>query len=178
MQAGVRTINNASTQYITDAALRLMKRFGTNDPFEICPALGIMVRFKDLGGVKGMYTSYKRNRFILISSSLLSSEARIVCAHELAHDIFHRKLASNAQLYDTHLNDFSLKPEFEANVFAAELLISDKAVMSNIDVFTSSDALAGELGVSEPLLRLKCAVMKNRGIDIQYSGDFDFNIFE
>lgn len=171
-------INKTDTQYITEMSQSLVSRFNTRDPFLLCDALGVLVRFKELGSVKGIYTFYKRNRFIIINSLLCNDEKRIVCAHELGHDLLHRNISKNSHLYDIHLNDLSLKPEFEANVFASELLLSDKSVISNINVFPDASTLAGELGVSEALLKIKCAVMKNRGIDIKCDGEFDFNIFK
>ena len=171
-------INKTDTQFITEMSQSLVLRFNTRDPFFICDALGVLVRFKELGNVKGIYTFYKRNRFVIINSSLCDDEKRIVCAHELGHDLLHRDISKNSHLYDIRLNDLSLKPEFEANVFASELLLSDQSVISNIEIFPDASSLAGELGVSEALLKIKCAVMKNRGIDIKYDGEFDFNIFK
>lgn len=170
-------INKSNTQFITDAASQLIQKYNSNNPFELCSALGIIVHFKDLGEVKGMYTYYKRNRFIVINDDLEPMMQRIVCAHELGHDLFHRTMAEKSHMYDTHLNNFSLKPEFESNVFAAELLIDDKEIVSNISLYSSASELAGQLEVSEPLVRLKCAIMKNRGTDIAFGGDFDFDIF-
>ena len=177
MHTGVIKINKTDTQFITEMSQSLVLRYSTRDPFFICDALDVLVRFKDLGSVKGIYTFYKRNRFIIINSGLCDNEKKIICAHELGHDLLHRNMAKNAHLYDKHLNDLSLKPEFEANVFVAELLISDKSVISGIDFFTTASSLAGELGVSDALLKLKCAIMKNRGINLKYNGGFDFNIF-
>lgn len=170
-------INKSNIQFIIDAASQLVQKYNSNNPFELCLALGIIVHFKDLGEVKGMYTYYKRNRFVVINESLDPVMQRIVCAHELGHDLFHRSLAEKSYMYDTHLNNFSLKPEFEANVFAAELLIDDNSVMSNISIYSSAPELACQLEVSEPLVRLKCAIMKNRGVHIAACSDFDFDIF-
>jgi len=170
-------IKKTDTQFITEMSQSLVLHYGTRDPFSICDALGVLVRFKDLGKVKGIYTFYKRNRFIIVNSALCDDEKKIICAHELGHDLLHRNMAKNSHLYDNHLNDISLKPEFEANVFAAELLISDETVISGMEFFTTVSSLSGELGVSDSLLKLKCAIMKNRGIKLKYNGDFDFNIF-
>ncbi len=177
MHTGVIKINKTDTQFISEMAESLISRFNTRDPFHICDELGIKVRFKELGNVKGIYTFFKRNRFIIINSSLCDVEKRIVCAHELGHDLIHRNMSKNAHLYDVHLNDFSLKPEFEANIFASELLISDHSVISHMEIFNSISSLAFELGVSEALLKVKCAVMKNRGVGISGNCEFDFNIF-
>ena len=171
-------INKADFSRILTLASDLKKRFCTNDPFEIATSLGALVRTKDLGTVKGMYVFHKRNRFIVINSSLCDVEKRIVCAHELGHDTLHRTLSEKSYLYDTHLYNFSLKPEFEANIFASELLINDEDVLKNAPVFETTDSLSGELGVSADLLKLKCAILKSKGYNLPFNTDFDYNIFK
>ena len=171
-------INNEDINYITRVASRLSKRYSTNDPFEISQGIGALVRMKDLGTVKGMYIFHKRNRFIVINSSLCDEERKIVCAHELGHDVLHRKFCEKSYLYDTHLYNFSLKPELEANVFSAELLIKDEDVLSNAKIYETISAMSGDMGVPPDLLKLKCAVMKTKGIDLPFESDFDYNIFK
>ena len=122
-------INKINTQFISDLVSNLKFKYKTSDPFELCECLNINVLFRDLGTVKGLYKYYKRNRFIVINSCIDFSEQRIVCAHELGHDRLHGKLIRNAYLFDTRLDDFSLKPEFEANVFSSELLIDDDYIL-------------------------------------------------
>ena len=170
-------INNINTQFISDAVQALKNKYKTTDPFELCECLNINLMFRDLGSVKGLYKYYKRNRFIVINSNLDYSEQRIVCAHELGHDRLHSKLIRNAYMYDIQLDDFSLKPEFEANVFSSELLIDDEYILNNQKRYTTFCALANAIGVSEALMRIKCAVMKHRGKNISINIDYDYNIF-
>ncbi|MBQ4526715.1 MAG: ImmA/IrrE family metallo-endopeptidase [Clostridia bacterium] len=155
----------------------LKKRFNTSDPFDICSYLNILVRFRDLGSVKGLYKYYKRNRFIIVNSCLDYDEQRVVCAHELAHDRLHGRLVRNAYMFDNSIDDFSLKPEFEANVFASELLIDDDYIIKNYNSSVTFSDLASSIGVCEALVRIKCAILKNRGADIDVRTDFDYNIF-
>lgn len=170
-------IDNINTKFISDAVLNLKRKYKTSDPFELCKCLNINVLFRDLGSVKGLYKYYKRNRFIVINASMNYNEQRVVCSHELGHDRLHSKLIRNAYLFDTILDDLSLKPEFEANVFSAELLIDDEYIYRNQGTTATFMSLASGIGVSEALMRIKCAVMKNSGKEICINADYDYNIF-
>jgi hypothetical protein len=49
---------------------RLVKKYKTNSPFELAAALGIHIRFMNLGeGTKGLYYRKLRRRFIVIHIS-------------------------------------------------------------------------------------------------------------
>ena len=53
-----------NAQQLTVVGERLVKRFGTRDPFQIATGLGISVKLCDrYNSLKGMYMVIKRNRF-------------------------------------------------------------------------------------------------------------------
>ena len=59
---------------------------------------------------------------------------RLVCAHEIGHDRFHRHLAiMNPQAQELISYDMSSKQEREVNVFAAEILLPDDEVIKLIN---------------------------------------------
>lgn len=66
----------------------LVKRFNSNDPFEIAEGLNIIVLFEDLGKTLGYYSSYKLYQFIHINNRLDETLHRPVCCHELGHAYF------------------------------------------------------------------------------------------
>ena len=110
-----------------------MKKYKTRDPFAIADALGIKVLFCDgFGPLKGMYRVVKRNRFIFINKDLDERMQRIVCAHELGHDQMHRNLAKGGALHEFTLYDMTTKPEYEANVVAADILLDDEEILDYI----------------------------------------------
>ncbi|MBQ4542969.1 MAG: ImmA/IrrE family metallo-endopeptidase [Clostridia bacterium] len=84
--------------YIVEKAVKLSGYSDSRDPFEICNSAGVNVVFADIGELKGMYKYIKRNRYIVISDKLDEKTARIVCAHELGHDVLHRSFAKNGLL--------------------------------------------------------------------------------
>ena len=100
-----------------------IKKFGTNDPFEIADRMGVLYQ---IGNCKneGCYMFLKNHRYIFLSNRLNSVELKLVMAHELAHAIYDRKENCYFILNQTLL--LNSKIERRANCFAAYLLIDDE----------------------------------------------------
>ena len=64
----------------------------------------------------------------MLSSFLSEEEKRIVAAHELGHIVLHRRQLKMAPMSDNRLYNMTDETEYQANLFAADLLISDKDV--------------------------------------------------
>ena len=108
---------------IVRRAQSLVKRCGTRDPFEIAEHLGVeILTVGSLKQLKGFYRVIKRNRFIFLNDKNPPQMNRIVCAHELGHDQLHREFAASNTLQEFMLYDMNSIQEYEANVFAANLL--------------------------------------------------------
>lgn len=54
----------------------------------------------------------------------------MVCAHELGHDLLHRDLARRVCLQEFVLYDMKSRPEYEANLFASEILLPDNEIFT------------------------------------------------
>jgi Zn-dependent peptidase ImmA (M78 family) len=67
-------------------------------------------------------------RYIVINDALHARDKLLVAGHELGHDRLHQRLAKVAPLKDFMLYDMTSRAEYEANVFASELLIEDEAI--------------------------------------------------
>ena len=63
---------------------------------------------------------------------------RIVCAHELGHDQRHRKLAQANSLHEFMLYDMTTRPEYEANIVVAEILIDNEELLDYIYTYRYS----------------------------------------
>ena len=112
--------------YIESEAKALAAKYGSRDPFEIARGEGIAVYFReDFTKLKGMYKVILRRRCIFINSGLSQEEMRYICAHELGHFVLHSEIAKNASLRDFQVFNMQRKTEYEANVFAAHLLIDE-----------------------------------------------------
>lgn len=147
---------------IVDKVKRLKSKHKSSDPFDICNQLNIEVVFTDIGSLKGMYTCIKRNRFIVIHQNLNIHTKRVVCAHELAHDQLHRKISLSAWLKDSDFNINSSKFEYEANVFAAELLLDEETLIGLILDGKSISEISSLMYTDSNLIAIKLiSLMKN-----------------
>ncbi|MBQ7132797.1 MAG: ImmA/IrrE family metallo-endopeptidase [Oscillospiraceae bacterium] len=152
-----------STESICNLADSLCQTHKTNDPYELAQALGINVRYEDLGSLKGLYTVIDGCRFILVNSLLEPETQNVVIAHETGHDLLHRDIAENEHFQEFSLFDMTSKPEKEANIFAASLIISDDDVLEYIRYGYSTDKIAKCLRIPHALLVIKMMCMNAKG---------------
>jgi len=150
---------------------RLVSRFGMRDPFAIAQGLDVEVLFCDgFGSLKGMYKVIKRNRFIFINQDLPEQMQRIVCAHELGHDQLHRHLARENPLHEFMLYDMRSKPEYEANIVAAEILLDKDELLEYIYQYRySAEQIASAMSTDINLVALKIAHLNELGYDLRPS---------
>ncbi len=163
--------------YLSKVGNALVKRCGTRDPFQIAKELGIEVLyFDDFGPLKGMYRVIKRNRFIFLNKDLNERMQKIVCAHELGHDQLHRKLATDDAIREFILYDMQTKPEYEANIVAAEILLDSDEILDYIFHYHySAEQIAREMNTDINLVALKIAHLNEIGFGfhrVQYKSDF------
>jgi len=166
-----------SSDYIRKEAARLVSCYGTRDPFQIAKELGIHVLFDyDFKSLKGMYKVISRSRFIFINGNINQRDQRTICAHELGHDRLHRQFAKKAAFQEFMLYDMRTRPEFEANIFACELLISDNDILHLIDSEYDVFQIAGELGEDINLVLIKVDELHKQGYAVKapYRPDSDF----
>lgn len=140
----------------------LSKRHKTTCPSELAQCLNINVRYDDLGSLKGLYTVIDDCRFILVNSLLEDEMQNVVIAHEIGHDQLHRQIAANENFQEFSLFDMTSKPEKEANIFAANLLIDDDDVLENARCGYSTEEIAKILSVPHALLIIKMMNMNTR----------------
>ena len=149
---------------IYDKVESLVKRCKTREPSEIAAALGISVVYNpSLGKLKGFYIVLNRKRYIVINDELEEREKRMVLSHEIGHDRLHRALAANAALQEFVLYDMKSRPEYEANVFAAELLLEDTEVAELAKEGYDIEEMAKILETDINLAALKVSAMNARG---------------
>ncbi len=166
-----------SAKYLSKVGSDLVRRCGTRDPFRIAQELGVEVLFcDDFGPLKGMYRVIKRNRFIFINKDLSPRMQRIVCAHELGHDQLHRYLAKGNALQEFMLYDMATKPEYEANIVAAEILLDTDELLEYVYHYGyTSEQIARAMHTDINLVALKIAHLAETGYDlrrIEHRSDF------
>jgi len=145
-------------------ARKMIRRFKTRDPFAIAEALGIKVLFcNDLTQQKGMFKVIERVSFLFVNANLSEEMQKMVCAHELGHALLHRHLGFDGGLVEFELFDMRTETEYDANVFAATLLLDDQemveAAMDGYDVVQ----MARSMGTNVNLVLLKMTEMNKQG---------------
>ena len=153
---------------ITKRSKRLIRMCGTRDPFVIASKLGIEIIFADgLKRLKGMYRVIKRNRFVFLNPSNTEAMNKIVCAHELGHDQLHREFAKNEPIQEFMLYDMSSRREYEANIFAAELLLDDDEILDLIEKGYDSLQIAKATETDINLVALKVDSLIRKGYTLR-----------
>lgn len=148
LRGGVKLRN-----HIKEKVDQLIKKFKTDNPFELAELLKIQVVHWPLHEeVNGLYQYEKRVKFIYINSTLPYLMQRVVCAHELGHAILHPKL--NCTFLKNHTFYNINRYENEANRFASELLISDNLKEDYPSYFNLEQISLSE-GLPIELLKLK-----------------------
>lgn len=151
---------------ICGAVEALNKKYDEHNPFRLCRAMGIKLIFQPMGkdpdAVKGFFLESKRIRTITVNSDLPEIIQRIIVAHEICHAMFHRKSGIHA-FHEVALFDQNSVLEKEANLFAAEFLLSDESVFDVLNRDTTFFSAASALYVPAELLDFKFRLMKWKG---------------
>ncbi|PYG86698.1 uncharacterized protein DUF955 [Ruminiclostridium sufflavum DSM 19573] len=160
-------------------ATQLVQKSGTTNALKIADELGIKLYYENYENLLGMYTCRWKHRFIFLNNNLDGSMLQIVLAHELGHDIFHRDLASNG-LKEFALFDIRSITEYEANAFAAHVLLKNEDVLSLARAGYDVAQIASSLNSHINLLLIKMQEMNRMGFDFNMpyraEGDFFKNV--
>jgi len=154
---------------IAETAEMVLHEYAGRDIFETAENAGAIVWRRDLGSLKGFYLCENGRRYIIVNSGLDRIVSRTVCAHELGHDMLHRELSAGGMRENT-LFLSSNKTEREANLFAAEVLLSDGDVLSVMEYSRTLEQAAYELSAMPEIVAYKLEMMNSRGYDFRLDG--------
>ncbi len=157
------------TEIISEKTEVLIRKYDTRDPFELSDDLGIRIRYKDLGtAIKAYYFYQSRIKNIVLNTRSGRIVQKILCAHELGHALLHGELAAMRGFQELEMFDMTSRTEYEANLFAAELLIDDNELLELLnDSEKSFFDVAKELYVPAELLDFKFRILKNKGCHLE-----------
>lgn len=108
---------------------KLVSWYGRN-PFDIADSLNITVMVRnDFKKQKGAFKMILNRPFIFLNGNLSEEMQKIVVAHEIGHAVLHREAAMGAgALLEFELFDMNNTMEYEANIFAANMLLDEDVV--------------------------------------------------
>lgn len=149
-------------------AMNLVHKAGTRDAIRIAENLGIHVFFNDsYTNLLGMYCYKQRNRFIFLNGRLDEIWLPMVAAHELGHDMLHREIAQGKLLQEFVLFNLRNTTEYEANAFAAHLLLDNEDVYDLAREGYDVVQMAGMTGTHINLMLIKLQEMNKLGYDLR-----------
>lgn len=152
---------------------QLIIEHGTCDPFTLAERLNIYVRFFTAKKQKGFCTNILKNFFIYINENMSWQMQRMTCAHELGHILLHRDQLGRDEkghfkkLVEMELFDITNRTEYEANLFAANLLIDEERLLEMLKEGYDIVFIASSFDVNVNLLAIKLAEIKKEGLAIQ-----------
>lgn len=153
----------------------LIREYGTNDPFLIAGGIkNVYVKEFYPRKQKGFCVDILNNYYIYINGNLSGQMKRMVCAHELGHILFHKdklgrdKNGKLQKLVEWELFDIKDHTEYEANLFAADLLIDTDELREMIHIDPDPVHIAHAFGVNVNLVALKIAAAKFEGVSVPF----------
>ncbi len=153
---------------ILTRAEALVRASETRDPDVIARDLGVRVYDNlEAPSLLGMYCCRWRTRFVLLNSRLDSRTRRIVLAHELGHDQQHRALARAGGLQEFSLFNMRSRTEYEANAFAAHLLLDTEEFLACVREGWDTVQTASRLDTNINLVLIKAAELNHLGWDLR-----------
>ncbi len=155
------------SKVVYEKANDLVAKCGTRDAFASADFLGIEVipvsYFQDL---LGMYSCKWRKRAIFINDRMDEYLTQMVVAHEIGHDIYHRDLAKASGLEEFQLFRMENAMEYEANAFAAHLLIDSDEFLELAQNGYDVTEIACQLNTEINLALIKLQEMIKLGYDL------------
>ena len=151
--------------YIYDETQKLIRKYKTRDPFKIMDNMHVIVgESSSFQKLKGFCFMSCKTIYVMISSFLSEEEKKIVAAHELGHIILHRSQLKMAPMKDDTLYNMMDNTEYQANLFAADLLLDDNDIADmvqneDLDYF----GLCSSLNSSPELMSFKLYSLTKRG---------------
>lgn len=152
--------------YILKIIRKLKARYGTQDVYELCKRMGILINPCSMGthpkAGKGFFTYKSKIKVITVNCDLPEIVQRFIVAHELGHAVLH--FGRGTQMFsDLVLFDETAVTEKEANLFAAEILMEDEEVIGYLKGGMSFFETASALNVPAELLDFKLRIMRMKG---------------
>ena len=163
--------------YIFEQVNRMIDKYCTRNPFELLDAMGVIMVFSrkySADGLKGYCLLTNRTIYVVINDFLCEAEQRIVAMHELGHIILHKHILQIAPMRDFELYGMKARAEYEANLFAADTLISDQEVEEFAkDEYMDYFDMCRTLCVSSELMSFKLYSLIHRGHNYKMPQDIN-----
>ena len=155
---------------ILKIADRLSEQYDLSDPVRLCRQAGVILLYFPMGygkaACKGFILKLENKTAITVSSDLDPDLQRIIMYHELAHYFLHIQTGIAETMQDFSVGSPASEMEYEADLLAAALSLSDDAVMDAFSETGDFFEAAGLLHTIPEMLDFKLRLMRERGYRI------------
>lgn len=160
-------------------ANRIVAEAETRNPLRIARDLGILVQYvDDFDELLGMYTYKWKTRIILLNSNMDECMTHMVTAHEIGHDILHRDIVQGGgSMHEFVLFNIKDNTEYEANAFAAHLLLDSDSVYQMAQEGYDIMQMSGAMNTNVNLMLIKMQEMNKLGYDFRLPMTADGKFF-
>lgn len=156
--------------YIIDTVDKIKNIVAPNSLLDICKFYNIYIHYHDLGHeLKGYYICYNSISNIIINQNLREEFVNLVIGHELGHHFLHNIDNLDYTYFQDSLLFSGSQTETEANLFSAELLLSDTKTLLTL---TSTDNIyeaASFSNVPAWFMNYKILLLRYKGFKIPYT---------
>ena len=151
------------------AANRIYRKYETRNPEKLAHRMDIIVEELLFKNQKGVYTIIDRQPIIMVKAGLHPVTRSIVIAHELGHHILHKdELKKTPSLQEFNIFDMTTsRIEYEANVFAAQLMLPDDEITEYIYQGFDVQQIARAMKSDINLVALKVAELRSQGHELR-----------
>lgn len=152
-----------------EKANRIVSECGTRDPAKIAQQYGILIKTVAWDEQSGAYIEMLRQPVIFVAQRLHPVTRSIVISHELGHHFLHRKEATKLGGFrEFKIFDMTnSRMEYEANVFAAQLMLPDDETLEYIYQGYDVAEIASAMNSDINLVALKVSHLNNRGYNFR-----------
>ncbi len=162
-----------SFDYIIKVADDVVNEHGTRSASSLAEALDMTIIETPFKEQKGVYVLIEGLPYIFLNRNLSDEMRNIVILHEIGHHLLHREMAN--AFHETNLFDMSIhNMEYEANLFAAQVMLPDKDTVELIKEGYSLTEIAAAMNTDANLVALKATDLKRRGLALNVP-DFKAN---
>ena len=149
-------------------ANKLVELHETRDTIKLAKASGVEVIPVDcFNNLLGMYVYRWKHRAMFLNDRMDEYLTLMVAGHDLGHDVYHRELAKGEGMREFELFRMQSSTEYEANAFAAHLLIDTNECLeyarNGYDVVQIARAMNSEIN----LMLIKLQEMSRLGYNIR-----------
>lgn len=104
----------------------LIKTHNTKDPEILCKKLGVVLLYRDLGKIKGLFRKENGTNFIVINEKYSKFLQKLILLHEIGHMVLkHKRIREEQIMSIKDFTNFKNRQEREANAFVIEFLCTN-----------------------------------------------------